>query len=67
MVGDGAIAAWTGVVLLSLAAAWGLALIMEIWLAFLIVGLVWLGIAAALAAAGRRELGTGRHSGQPRS
>jgi uncharacterized membrane protein YqjE len=56
LVGGGAVAAWTGVLLVSFAAAWALALALETWLAFLIVGLVWLGVAGIMALAGRKEL-----------
>jgi hypothetical protein len=56
LLGGGAIAAWTGALLLSFAAAWALALELETWLAFLIVGLLWLGAAAVMAVVGRKEL-----------
>jgi len=56
LVGGGAIAGWTGVLLVSFSAAWALALAIETWLAFLLVGLVWLGVAGLMAMAGRREL-----------
>jgi uncharacterized membrane protein YqjE len=56
LLGGGAIAAWTGVLLVSFSAAWALALAVDTWLAFLIVGLVWLGVAGVMAGAGRKEL-----------
>jgi uncharacterized membrane protein YqjE len=56
LVGGGAIAAWTGVLLVSFSAAWALALAVDTWLAFLLVGLVWLGVAGAMAMMGRKEL-----------
>jgi hypothetical protein len=56
LIGGGAIAAWTGALLLSFAASWALALALETWLAFLIIGLIWLGAAAVMAIAGRKEL-----------
>ena len=56
LVGGGAIAAWTGVLLVSFSAAWALALAVDTWLAFLLVGFVWLGAAAVMAMMGRKEL-----------
>jgi len=52
----GAVAAWLAVVLLSFAAAWGLAEVMPTGFAFLIVGAVWLAAAAVLLLRGRNEL-----------
>jgi len=52
----GAVAAWLAVVLLSFAAAWGLAEVMPTGFAFLIVGAVWLVVAAVLLLRGRNEL-----------
>ncbi len=58
MFGAAAIAAWMTVVLVSFAAAWGLAEVMPAGVAFLIVAVLW-GVAAALLyARGRRELET---------
>ena len=54
----GAVAAFLAVVLLSFAAAWGLAEAMDAGWAFLIVGLIWTITAALLAAQGRRRLRT---------
>lgn len=56
LLGGGAIAAWTGVLLVSFSAAWALALVVDTWLAFLLVGLVWLGVAGVMAMMGRKEL-----------
>jgi uncharacterized membrane protein YqjE len=56
LLGGGAAAGLLGAMMLSFAAAWGLAEVMDQWLAFLIVGLVWLVAAAAMATAGRNEL-----------
>ncbi len=56
LVGAGAFAAYMGVVLLSFAAAWGLAARLPEGVAFLIVGLVWAVVAAVLALKGRQEL-----------
>src|SRR4051794_12346100 len=52
----GAVAAWLAVVLLSFAAAWGLAEVMPTGFAFLVVGAVWLVVAAVLLLRGRNEL-----------
>lgn len=56
LMGGGAAAGWVAALLLSMAAAWGLAEVVETWLAFLIVGAVWLVVAAALAMRGRKEI-----------
>jgi hypothetical protein len=56
MLGGGAVAGWIALVLLSMALAWGLAEVMAPWLAFLIVGVVWAVVAAALAATGRKKI-----------
>ena len=52
----GAIAALMALIMLSSAAAWGLAEIMPEGVAFLIVGLVWAAIAGVLALSGRKKL-----------
>lgn len=52
----GAVAAHLAVLLLSLAAAWGLSEAMPTGFAFLIVGLVWAVAAAVLALNGRNQL-----------
>lgn len=56
LLGGGAVAGWIAALMLSLAGALALALVMEGWLAFLIVGLVWMVVAAMVAVAGRNEL-----------
>lgn len=57
LVGAGALAGWMAALLLSLAAAWGLAEALDnIWLGLLIVGLVWAVVAASLAVVGRNRL-----------
>lgn len=57
LLGGGAVAGWIAVLLLSLAAAWGLADALDnVWLGFLIVGLLWLAVAAVLALMGRSRL-----------
>lgn len=56
LLSGGALAGWIGALMISFAAAWGLALVVDIWLAFLIVGVVWLAIAGLMAMAGRRAL-----------
>jgi len=56
MMGGAAVAGLLALILLSFAAAWGLAAVMPRGLAFLIVGLVWTAIAAVLALKGRQEL-----------
>ena len=52
----GGLAAYLAVTLLSFAAAWGLAEVMAEGWAFLIVGVVWAAVAAALFLSGRRQL-----------
>ncbi len=56
LLGGGAFAALLAVLMLSMAAAWGLAELIEPGWAFLIVGLLWAAVAAALALAGRNKL-----------
>ena len=51
-----ALAAYLTVTLLSFAAAWGLSEVVPEGVAFLIVGLVWAAITAALALSGKKEL-----------
>lgn len=55
MLGAGAIAGLVAVFMLSAAAAWGLAEIIATGFAFLIVGVVWAAIAAALAMTGKNK------------
>jgi len=52
----GAVAGRLALVLLSFAAAWGLAAVMPTGWAFFIVGAVWVVVAALLASRGRNEL-----------
>ena len=52
----GGVAALVGVLLLSFAAAWGLAEVMAPGLAFLVVAVVYLVLAAVLVASGRKRL-----------
>ena len=59
MLGGGAFAAVMAVLLLSFAAAWGLAEVVPRRRAFLIVGLVWAAAAAVLAVTGKPEAGRG--------
>ena len=56
MLGGGALAAYLALTLLSFAAAWGLAEVVDPGWAFLIVGLVVATIAAVLAMTGRNRL-----------
>jgi uncharacterized membrane protein YqjE len=56
MLGGAGMAALVALLMLSAAAAWGLAEVMEPGWAFLIVGAVWSIVAAALALAGKRKL-----------
>ena len=50
------LAGYLTITLLSFAAAWGLTEVVPEGVAFLIVGLVWAGITAALALGGKKEL-----------
>jgi len=51
------LAGWLAALMLTLAAAWGLAEVFDsVWLAFLVVGLVWAVVAGALWASGRNEM-----------
>ena len=56
MMAGAAVGGLLALILLSFAAAWGLAEVMPAGLAFLIVGLVWAVIAGVLAYMGREEL-----------
>ena len=56
MLGGGAVAGLLALNLLSFAAAWGLAEVIEPGVAFLIVGLVWAAVAAVLFLTGRNRL-----------
>ena len=55
MFGGAAIAAFLAILLLSFAAAWGLAEVVAPGVAFLLVGLVWVSAAAVLALLGRER------------
>ncbi len=52
----GGVAALVGVVMLSLAAAWGLAEVIPTGFAFLIVAVIWLVVAAVMATSGKKQL-----------
>ena len=56
MLGGGAVAALVALILLTSAAAWGLAEVVDAGWAFLIVGVVIGAVAAVLAMSGRRKL-----------
>jgi uncharacterized membrane protein YqjE len=56
MLGGAGAAALIALLMLSAAAAWGLAEVMEPGWAFLIVGALWLIVAAVLALSGKKEL-----------
>ncbi len=56
MLGGGALAGYLALTLLSFAAAWGLAEVVDAGWAFLIVGLVVAAVAAVLAVNGRNKL-----------
>jgi uncharacterized membrane protein YqjE len=55
MLAGGAFAGYLAVLLLSFAAAWGLAAVMPTGWAFLLVGVVWAVVAAVLAKSGREQ------------
>lgn len=55
LLGGAAFAGYMTVVLLSFAAAWGLAAVIHPGLAFLVVGVVWGLVAAVLALTGRKK------------
>jgi hypothetical protein len=56
MLTGAAVAGLIALMLLSFAAAWGLAEVMPEGVAFLLVGVVWAAVAGALALRGRTEL-----------
>jgi hypothetical protein len=56
MLGAAAYAAVTAILLLSFAAAWGLAEVMPIGVAFLVVGLVWAAIGGVAFVYGRKQM-----------
>ena len=56
MLGGGALVGYLALTLLSFAAAWGLAEVVDAGWAFLIVGLVVAAVAAVLAMSGRKKL-----------
>lgn len=53
--GGAGIGGWIAALILSFALAWGLAEVLPAWAAFLIVGLLWAIVAAALWMIGKRE------------
>lgn len=53
---SGAFAALVAVFMLSAALAWGIAEFLEPWAGFLIVGLIWTALAAALGVTGKKKL-----------
>jgi uncharacterized membrane protein YqjE len=55
MLAGGAFAGYLAVLLVSFAAAWGLAAVMPTGWAFLLVGVVWAVVAAVLAKTGREQ------------
>ena len=57
LVTSGAFAAIVAVFMLSAAAAWAIAVPLNPWAGFLIVGLIWAIAAAALAVIGKNKLG----------
>jgi len=56
LLGGAGFAGWMAAVLLSFALAWGLAELMETWIAFLIVGVAWAIAAAVLGVSGKKEI-----------
>jgi uncharacterized membrane protein YqjE len=56
MLGAGGVGAFVGLLLASMAAAWGLAEVMPPGFAFLIVAILFFLVAGALAAAGRKKM-----------
>ena len=56
MIAGGGVAAHLALIILSIAAGWGLAEVMSIWLAFLVVGVIWVVVAAVLFVVGRARL-----------
>jgi len=56
VLGGGALAGYFAVLLLSFAAAWGIAEAWDPWAGFLVVGVVWAVIAAVLASTGRKKM-----------
>lgn len=55
LMGGAGVGGWIAALILSLALAWGLAELMPTWVAFLIVGVVWVIVAAVLASAGKKQ------------
>jgi len=58
MLGAAGVVAFLAVLLLSFAAAWGLAEVLPTGVAFLIVGVVFLVVAALLGSAGKKKIAT---------
>jgi uncharacterized membrane protein len=58
MLGAAAFAGYLAVVVLTFALAWGLAEVVPVGVAFLIVGILWLAIGAVLFVTGRERMRT---------
>lgn len=56
LMGGAGLGGWIAALILSLALAWGLAELMPIWVAFLIVGVVWAIAAAVMGLVGKKQL-----------
>ncbi len=56
LLAGGGVAAHLALIVLSIAASWGLAEVMPIGLAFLVVGVIWVVVAAVLYVIGRERL-----------
>lgn len=57
LIGGAGLAGWMSILMLTFAAGWGLAeALNNVWLGFLIVGLIWSVIAAALWVSGRNKM-----------
>lgn len=57
LIGGAALAGWMAALMLTFAAAWGLAELLDnIWLAFLVIGVIWAVVAAFLWMSGRNEM-----------
>lgn len=57
LMGGAALAGWMAALMLTFAAGWGLAEILDsIWLGFLLVGVIWAAVAGGLWVSGRKEM-----------
>lgn len=56
LMGGAAVAGWIAALVLSFALAWGLAELMDTWIAFVIVGALWAIGAALMASMGKKAL-----------